>query len=91
MKGTIEIGEPEVKQAPRVNQRAIPAPSLERLVTAPAQVRPIFADSLLQHQGQKGRQTWATLVSFAFQCLLVGVLLLVPLYFTPRNCPNRNC
>lgn len=82
MKGTIEIREPEVKQTPEVRRQAVPVSSLERLMTAPVQVRPMFSDSLLQHEGQKGRQTLATLVSFVLQCLFLGVLLLLPLYFT---------
>jgi periplasmic protein TonB len=81
MKGTLEVGEPEVKKPQPVQP---PESSLERLATAtaPVQVRPIFSDSLLQYAGQKRRQTWATLLSFVVQCLMVGVLLLIPLYFT---------
>ena len=84
MKGAIEIREPEVKEAPRVQQRGVPAPSPERPVTAPVQVRPMFSDSLLQYEGQKRRQTWATIMSFILEFLLVGVLLLLPLYFTQQ-------
>lgn len=82
MKGTIEIREPETKPAQPAPVRAVPAPSLERLLTVPVQARPLFADSLLLHEGQKGRQTWATLMSFLLQCMMVGALLLVPLFFT---------
>jgi len=84
MKGTVEIREPEVKEAPPGQRRAAPVPSLERLMTAPVQVRPMFADSLLQYEGQKGRQTLTTLLSFVLQCLMVGVLILLPLYFTEQ-------
>jgi protein TonB len=80
MKGTIEIREPEVKETPQEYKR--PVSSLERLVTAPVQIRPMFSDSLLRYEGQKGRQTWATLLSFMFQCLLIVGLILLPLYFT---------
>ena len=82
MKGTIEIREAEVKESPQVQRQQVPLSSLERLMTAPVQVRPMFSDSLLQYDGQKGRQTWATLGSFALQCAMLGVLLLIPLYFT---------
>jgi len=82
MKGTIESQEREVKQTPQVQRSAVPVSSLERLMTAPVQVRPMFSDSLLRYEGQKGRQTWATLMSFVLQCLFLGVLLLLPLYFT---------
>lgn len=43
----------------------------------------LFEDSLLEASGgQRERRTWATLLSFVLQCLLVGVLLLIPLWFT---------
>lgn len=81
MKSTIEVNEQGVKAAAPAapTEQAL---ALERLMTASAQFRPIFADSLLQYQGQKGRQTWATVLSFAIQCVMLGVLLLIPLYFT---------
>ncbi len=82
MKDTIEIRESEVQKTLRVERRPVPASSLERLMTAPVQDRPIFSDCLLQYEGQKGRQTFATLASFALQCLIIGTLLLLPLYFT---------
>jgi protein TonB len=44
----------------------------------------MFSDSLLQYEGQKRRQTWATIMSFILEFLLVGVLLLLPLYFTQQ-------
>jgi periplasmic protein TonB len=84
MKGTIEIREPEVevKEVPQEPKRKVPVSSLERLVTAPVQIRPMFSDSLLRYEGQKRRQTWATLLSFMLQCLLIFGLILLPLYFT---------
>lgn len=82
MKHAIEIREAEVKDTAQVYRRAVPISSLERLMTAPVQVRPIFADSLLQSSSQKRRQTWTTLASFILQCLILGMLLLLPLYFT---------
>jgi protein TonB len=82
MKGTIEVPEREARETPQVQGYAVPVSSLERLMTAPVQVRPIFSDSVLRCEGQKGRQTWATLASFFLQCLFLGVLLLLPLYFT---------
>jgi len=84
MKGTLEIREPEVKQAQPLRQPAARDTAVERLISAPVQVRPLFSDSLLQYRGQKGRQTWATLASFVLQCLMLGVLLLIPLYFTEQ-------
>ena len=81
MKGTIEIHEPESKTTQQLPSRAVQDSTLERLISAPAQARPIFSDSLLRYEGQRGRQTWATLLSFLVQCLMLGVLLLLPLYF----------
>lgn len=83
MRGTLEIRKPEVNETPQLDQHLVSLSSLERgLMTAQVQVPPIFSDSLLDYEGQKSRQTWATLASFILQCLLVGVLLLLPLYFT---------
>jgi len=84
MKGTIEIQEPEVRDTPQMQRRQVPEPSLERLMTTPVQVRPMFSDSVLRYEGQKSRQTWATLASFIVQCLMLGVLILLPLYFTEQ-------
>jgi periplasmic protein TonB len=82
MKGTIEIPEWQVEEIAQVRRHGVPVFALERLMTAPVQVRPIFSDSLLRYEGQKGRQTWATFLSFILQCVMLGLLLLLPLYFT---------
>lgn len=82
MKGTIEIREDKVEETPQVERGVVSVASLERMMAAPIQVRPMFSDSLLRDEGQKGRQTWATLASFFVQCMFLGILLLLPLYFT---------
>ncbi len=90
MKGAIEIPAAEVqdkdkdkyKNTAQAQRRDAQVSALERLMTVQVQVRPLFSDSLLQYRGQKGRQTWATLASFLLQCLMLGALLLLPLYFT---------
>jgi protein TonB len=82
MKGTIEIPEQEVKEAPQLQRRTVADSALERLMTAPVQIRPMFSDSLLRYEGQKRRQTWATLGSFVLQCLVIVGLILLPLYYT---------
>jgi protein TonB len=82
MKGTVEIPGTEIKETFQVQRQAVSDSYLERLMAAPVQVRPIFSDSLLRYEGQHGRQTWATLLSFILQCTMLGVLLLLPLYFT---------
>jgi len=80
MKGTLEVREPEVRKAPAPEEK--PGGSLERLMTAPLQVRPLFSDSILQYSGQTQRQSWATALSFTVQCIMLGILMLIPLYFT---------
>jgi periplasmic protein TonB len=82
MKGTLEIREPEAKEVPQLDDHSVSLASLERLMTAPVQVRPMFADSVLRYEGQAGRQMGATFASFLLQCLMLGALLLLPLYFT---------
>jgi len=45
--------------------------------------RPLFQDSLLESSGgQRKRRTWATLLSFFLEGFLLGVLVLIPLWFT---------
>lgn len=80
MKGTIQIREPSVKEKPQV--REAPESLLERLMTASVEYRPLFSDCLLQYRGQRKTQTWATAFSFLLQCAMLGILLLLPLYFT---------
>jgi len=47
------------------------------------QEKELFADSLLETPGgQRARRASATVFSLLFQCCLVGVLLLIPLWFT---------
>ncbi len=65
---------------------AVPKPrQLEAgMRSAPAsQEKELFADSLLETRGrQRKRRATATVLSFLFQCSLVGILLLIPLWFT---------
>jgi periplasmic protein TonB len=82
MKSTIENRELEIKETQPAHPVAPEVHELERLMEISAPVRPMFSDSLLKYQGQRGRQTLATTISFVFQCLMVGVLLLMPLCFT---------
>ncbi len=45
--------------------------------------KPLFQDMLLESSGgQRKRRTWATLLSFLLEALLLGVLVLIPLLFT---------
>ena len=54
-----------------------------RPVVPAARVKTLFEDSLLESSsGHRKQRTWATLMACVLQCLLVGVLILVPLWFT---------
>jgi len=78
---TIEIAEKEVPK--NAKAQALPVrPSFPRPALVSPPERMLFSDCLLQYSGQNRRQTWATFASFIFQCFIVGVMLLVPLYFT---------
>jgi protein TonB len=81
MRGTLETPQ-AAKPVPQSGNWTVPVDALERLMTVPAPARPLFSDSLLRYEGQKGRQTFATAISFALQCLTIGILLLLPLYYT---------
>jgi periplasmic protein TonB len=79
-----EVREPQVEDRVQVRGparvlRTRPVPQLPRLLPQ----RPLFADSLLDSGDQeRNRRRFATVLSFTFQCLLIGVLLIVPLMFT---------
>ncbi len=54
-----------------------------RPVVPAAGLKTLFEDSLLEaSSGQRKRRTWTTLLACVLQCLLVGVLILIPLWFT---------
>jgi protein TonB len=83
MSTATEVREPEVQQ--REVQDPVKACRPRRVPPSPirAPAGPLFADVLLETDGtQRRRHTWATVLSFVFQCLLLGGLLLVPLIFT---------
>ena len=50
-------------------------------MTAPAQVRPLFSDSLLRYEGQHTRQTWATVAIIHFAVRNVGSAALIAALF----------
>ena len=54
-----------------------------RPVVPAAGLKTLFEDSLLEaSSGHRKQRTWTTLLACVLQCLLVGVLILVPLWFT---------
>jgi protein TonB len=71
----------EPKPAVQANLRAqdISLPSLPR--TAAPQYKPMFSDSLLEKGlGERKRKRFTTTVSFAIQCVLLGVVIIVPMW-----------
>jgi periplasmic protein TonB len=55
----------------------------KKLPTPTIRGKNLFEDSLLEtSRGQRGRRAWTTLFSITVQCLLVGILILVPLLYT---------
>lgn len=58
-------------------------PVATKLLVPAAAEKALFENSLLESSsGQRQRRTWATFLSFFLQCLLVGVVILIPLWFT---------
>ena len=80
--GTIEIHEPEVKEV-KSTSRPVAAVLPKKDITAPAfQPRVMFSDSLLEFGEARKRKAFATTTSFIFNCVAVGVMLIMPLVFT---------
>jgi periplasmic protein TonB len=81
--GTIEIHEPEVKEVkPASRAGAAVLPKSDLVWGSPVAQRAMFSDSLLDFGQQKKRQTFATTTSFVFNCVVVGMMLIMPLIFT---------
>ena len=79
--GTIEIHGPEVKEVKPVSRPG--AAVLPRKDVAETFVpRTMFSDSLLEFGPQRKRKALATTTSFIFNCLAIGVMLILPLVFT---------
>ncbi|HXJ87848.1 MAG TPA: energy transducer TonB [Candidatus Binatia bacterium] len=71
------------------NERAEQKPeqNFTRIVISPLppaiREKALFEDILLESSGgQRRRRTWATLLSFLLEAVLLGVLVLIPLWFT---------
>jgi protein TonB len=84
MSTATEVREPQVEERVRVREAAQAPRRWEVLQTSQLpQQRPLFADSLLDSgKKERTRRRYAAVLSFAFQCLLIGALLVVPLMFT---------
>jgi periplasmic protein TonB len=81
--GTTEIHEPEVKEVKPARRAGVTVLPRKELVTATAFVpRAMFSDSLLEFDETSKRRAFATTTSFIFNCVAIGVMLIVPLLFT---------
>lgn len=81
---------PTITEMPKVTG---PKPALEKAVTQPRpevpavpvvrEYKPMFSDSLIGGTGEeRKRKTATTTFSFIFQCVLLGIMALLPLMFT---------
>jgi protein TonB len=78
---THAVVEDEKRVEAAVKERSRPATMEPRASAAPDKV--LFEDSLLDSGvAQRKRRTWATLLSFVLQLFLIGLVLLLPLWFT---------
>ncbi len=78
MSTATEVRKPEVQKPVQVRDPRQVAPSAPEV-----QVEEFFSDILLETSGlQRRRRTLSAVLSFVVQCLLLGVLLIVPLMFT---------
>ena len=81
--GTTEIHEPEVKEVKPAGRAGAAVLPRSELVTVPAFApRTMFSDSLLDFGGTRKRRAFATTTSFVFNCVAIGVMLIIPLLFT---------
>src|SRR5579862_739519 len=81
--GTTEIHEPEIKEVKSASRAGAAVLPRKELVTAPAFApRPMFSDSILEFTGAGKRKAFATTTSFIFNCVAIGVMLVIPLLFT---------
>ena len=79
---TIEIHEPEVQEITPARPAAAAVLPRRGIVAPSPFARPMFSDSLLEFGQARKRKAWATTTSFVFNCLAVGVMLVMPLIFT---------
>ena len=78
-----ETRPPEIQERPRAIQLAFVSPPPAPATLVPREYRALFADSLIDSTSpEKQRRTWTTAVSYFFQCLLLGLLVILPLMFT---------
>jgi len=80
---TIDIHEPEVKEGKTATRPAAAVlPRADLMLGPQIPQRMMFSDSLLEFGPQRKRKAFATTTSFIFNCVALGVLLIMPLVFT---------
>jgi periplasmic protein TonB len=85
---TMEVHELEVKDVKRTDRLGAAVLPRADLVWGKAiAARAMFSDSLLEFGQQRKRRAFATTTAFIFNCLAVGVMLIMPLLFT-ENLPR---
>src|SRR5271165_290271 len=85
---TIDIHEPEVKEAkPATRPPAAVLPRTDLVLGPQMPQRMMFSDSLLEFGEQRKRKAFATTASFIFNCVALGILLVLPLAF-PEDLPR---
>jgi protein TonB len=78
-----ETQNPEVQERTLVRRPAAPRLNPVLPPTLPRDDRVMFSDSLLDSGSpEKKLRTWSTTLSFCFQCVLIGMLAIMPLLFT---------
>lgn len=80
--GAIEVHEPEVKEVKPVGRAGAAVLPRKEPVLGTMAPRAMFSDSLLEFAGAGKRKAMATTTSFIFNCLAVGVMLIMPMVFT---------
>lgn len=85
--GTTEIHEPEVKEVKPVTRPAAPALRKKEIAAEPFAPRTMFSDSLLDFGPARKRKAFATTTSFIFNCVAIGLMLIMPLVF-PEALPK---
>jgi protein TonB len=80
---TIEIHEPELRHLKLADTSGAAVARRADLVLGKSIAsRALFSDSLLEFGQQRKRRAFATTTSFIFNCVAVGVMLIMPLLFT---------
>ncbi|HEX3741539.1 MAG TPA: energy transducer TonB [Terriglobales bacterium] len=79
----LEIEEPQIKQPMTPAEATVVAAQQTSSPSPKPPERSLFSDSLLESAAvEQRRRGLATTFSFAFQCVVIGILLILPLMFT---------